>query len=134
MPEGWQPRGVTQRPRSGAAAESARLRRRRKGPEELPCLRGRGRQLRVPGCGSTGAAQRSYPMSEARGGGQEVLPYTRDQGWRPGGATPPSRSSGCAGTGGLRGVIPRSRSGGVAVRRYPSSKVRSSGCALLEQP
>ena len=27
-----------------------------------------------------------------------------------------------------------SRSGGVAVRRYPSSKVRSSGCTLLEQP
>ena len=25
-------------------------------------------------------------------------------------------------------------SGRVAVRRYPSSKVRSSGCALLEQP
>ena len=29
---------------------------------------------------------------------------------------------------------PHSRSGGAAVRRYPSSKVRSSGCALLEQP
>ena len=27
-----------------------------------------------------------------------------------------------------------SRSEGVAVRRYPSSKVRSSSCALLEQP
>jgi len=26
------------------------------------------------------------------------------------------------------------RSGGAAVRRYPSSKVRSNGCALLEQP
>ena len=34
---------------------------------------------------------------------------------------------------GLRGATPRSRSGGAAVRRYPSSKVRSSGCALLEQ-
>ena len=40
MPEGWQPRGVTQRPRSGAAAESARLRRRRSSPEELPHVRG----------------------------------------------------------------------------------------------
>ena len=29
---------------------------------------------------------------------------------------------------------PHSRSGGAAVRRYPSTKVRSSGCALLEQP
>ena len=28
---------------------------------------------------------------------------------------------------------PSPRSGGVAVRRYPSSKVRSSGCVLLEQ-
>ena len=44
------------------------------------------------------------------------------------------RSGGCAGAGGPRGAIPRSRSGGAAVRRYPSSKVRSSGCALLEQP
>ena len=29
---------------------------------------------------------------------------------------------------------PRSRSGGAALRRYSSSKVRSGGCALLEQP
>ena len=29
---------------------------------------------------------------------------------------------------GPRGATPRSRSGGVAVRRYPSSKVRSSSC------
>ena len=36
-------------------------------------------------------------------------------------------------TGGLRGATPHSRSGGAAVRRYPSSKVRSSSCALLEQ-
>ena len=50
------------------------------------------------------------------------------------GATPHPRSGGCAGKGGPRGATPCSRSGGVAVRRYPSSKVRSSGCALLEQP
>ena len=36
MTEGWQPRGVTPRPRSGAAAESARMRRHRNGGEELP--------------------------------------------------------------------------------------------------
>ena len=35
---------------------------------------------------------------------------------------------GCTGAGGLRGATPRSRSGGAT-----SSKVRSSGCALLEQ-
>ena len=40
---------------------------------------------------------------------------------------------GCMGAGGPRGATPHSRSGGAAVRRYPLSKVRSSGCALLEQ-
>ena len=44
-----------------------------------------------------------------------------------------SRSGGCAGTGDLRGATPGSRPGGAAIRRYPSSKVRSSGCTLLEQ-
>ena len=44
------------------------------------------------------------------------LPHPRGQGPRP------------------RGANPRSRSGGAAVRRYPSSKVSSSGCALLEKP
>ena len=45
--------------------------------------------------------------------------------------TPEARGSG---TGGPRGAIPRWRSGRVVVRRYPSSKVRSIGCTLLEQP
>ena len=36
--------------------------------------------------------------------------------------------------GGPKGATSRSRSGGTAVRRYPLSKGRSSGCALLEQP
>ena len=49
-------------------------------------------------------------------------------------ATPRPRSSSCAGAGGPRGSTSHSRSGGAAVRRYPSSKVRSRGCALLEQP
>ena len=31
-------------------------------------------------------------------------------------------------------ATPHSKSGVVAVRRYTSSKVTSSGCALLEQP
>ena len=69
-----------------------------------------------------------------RGGGQEELPCVRDQGRRPRGATPRPRSHGCAGTGGPRGATPHSRSGGAVVRRYPSSKVRSSGCTLLEHP
>ena len=36
MPEGQWPRGVTPRPRSGAAAESARLRQRRSSRESYP--------------------------------------------------------------------------------------------------
>ena len=57
MPEGRRPRGVTPRPRSGAAAESARLQRCRNGREELP-------------------------KSEARGGGWKELPHARCQGWQ----------------------------------------------------
>ena len=68
--------------------------------------------------GSNGAQsvdERSYPTSEAREGRQEELPHAQGKGRRPAGATP------------------RSRLGGAAVRRYPSSKVRSSSCFLLEQ-
>ena len=81
--------------------------------------------------GALSAADRSYPTSDVRGRSREdPMP----EGRRPRGATPSPRSGGCAGAGGPRGAIPRSRSGRAAVRRYPSSKVRSSGCALLEQP
>ena len=45
MPKGQRPRGVTPHPRSGAAAESARLRRGRNGREELPLVQGQGRRL-----------------------------------------------------------------------------------------
>ena len=56
IPEGWQPRGVTPRLRSGAVAKSTRLRRRRN-RQELPHIRGQG-----------GAAERRYPASEVRCG------------------------------------------------------------------
>ena len=111
MPEGRQPRGVTPHPRSGAAAESIRLRQRRNGREELPHVRGRG------------GDERSYPASEVRGGSWEELPHApkpkaksgggeeqphnRGQGRWPGGPTPRPRSRGCAGAGGSRGAIPR---------------------------
>ena len=62
---------------SGAAAGSARLRRRRSGPAELPCVRGQGRRPGVPGCDGAGAAQRSYPASEVRGGSREELPQVQ---------------------------------------------------------
>ena len=91
-------------------------------------------------------AERSYPLPEVRGGGREEQPLARGQGRRPGEATPRPRSGEAAemgnptskeqrltGTVGPRGATPRLRSGGAAVRRYLSSKVRSSGCTLLEQ-
>ena len=60
MSEGQRPRGVTPHPRTGAAAESARLQWCRNDREEpTPCPRSRG------------TAKRSHPVPEARGGGQE---------------------------------------------------------------
>ena len=134
------------------------------GQEELPHVRGQGSggecqtataqerprgatRRRRSGGGGGQPAKRSYPASEVRGGGREEIPSVRGQ-WQwlggdtprpsargpgrwPGGLTP---RRGCAGAGGPRGAIPRWRSGRAAVRRYPSSKVRSIGCALLEQP
>ena len=43
----------------------------------------------------------------------------RSQGRQLRGATPCPRSNGCTGAGGPRGATPRSRSGGVVVKRYP---------------
>ena len=66
MPEVQQPRGVTPRPASGAAAESARLQRRRNSQELLPKseVRGGGRE-ELP----------HTPTPKARGGGREELPH-----------------------------------------------------------
>ena len=118
MPEGQQPRGVTPYPRSGAAAESTRLRWCRNGQEELPRVRGQGGRLRgdtqsqrsgvatrgVTPCPRSGAvAGRSYPTplsqrpgqrqggaTHARGQGRprEELPRVQGQGPRSGGDTP----------------------------------------------
>ena len=115
------------------------------GRQELPHTRGQGRRPRgaTPRLRSGEAAERSYPAYEVRGSGQECQAATAQEqlggatpGWRPGtvAGRSYSRSKERWGAGGLRGATPRSRSGGVVVRRYPSSKVRSSGCALLEQP
>ena len=68
MPERQLPRGVTPCPRSGAAAESARLQWCRNGQEELTRVQGQGRR---PG-GATprprpgAAARRNNPMSKER--------------------------------------------------------------------
>ena len=69
----------------------------------------------------------SYPTSEVMGSGRECQAAMAQEGWRGatlhlrlgwrlGGATPPPRGSGCAGTGGPRGAIPR-----------PTLKVRKGG-------
>ena len=71
---------------------------------ELPHAQGQGWRPRTPGCYGAGTAERSNPTSEDG----------RLRGRRR-----------------ARGATPRSRSEGAAVRRYPSSKVRSSGCTLL---
>ena len=100
---------------------------------ELPHVRVQGRWSRVPGCDSAGAAERSYPTSEAgvvarrsyptpeaRGSGREEQPHIQ-------GAVAAQAQEG-------PGAIAGSRSGGAVVRRYPLSKVRSCGCTSLEQP
>ena len=100
-----------------------------------------------------GATPPQRPGAEAgrtlcpRGGGREELPHTRGQGRWSGVATSTPRPGAAAGrsnatfkerwlrgAGGPRGATPRSRSGRASVRRYPLSKVRSSGCTLLKQP
>ena len=148
IPEGRQRRGVTPYQRSGAASQSARRRRRSKGREELPRVRGRGRRpggatpRRRPGA----AAGRSSPASEARGGGREERPRVRGQGRRPGGATQSEARGGVwEGQPHIQGALAarapegqRSYStfkvgtGGGA--EIPVVQVRSSGCALLEEP
>ena len=107
MPEGQQPRGVTPYPRSGAAAESTRLRRCRNGQEELPRVRGQGGRPRgdtqsqrsgvamrgVTPCPRSGAvAGRSYPTPLSQRPGAAArrsypTPPRRGQGQWPGGAT-----------------------------------------------
>ena len=81
----------------------------------------------APGLGHGVAPPGHRPWPWMRGSSSWPPPLTSDLG------TPCLRSSGCASAGGPRGAIPHWRSGRVAVRRYPSSKVRSSGYALLEQ-
>ena len=65
--------------RSGAAAKSARLQRRRNGGEELPESEVRG-----------GGWEELFHV-EVRGGGREELPRVCGQGRRPRGATPRPR-------------------------------------------
>ena len=71
MPERRQPRGVTPHPRSGAAAESTRLRRHRNGREELPKSKARGggweEQPEVQGAVAARAQQGLKELSHIEG-------------------------------------------------------------------
>ena len=79
-----------------------------------------GAQLRVPGYDHAGAAGRSYPRPRPGVVAERSNPTSKERWLR--GHRRAERS------------YSTFRSGGAAVRRYPSFKVRSSGCALLEQP
>ena len=120
-------RGPTPRPRSGGVAE------RRYPASEV----GAATREVTPRPRSGAAARRRYPtpLSPRPGaaGGRSYPTPPRPRPGAAGGATQRPRSCGCAGTGGPRRAIEHRRSGRAAVRRYPSSKIRSNGCALLEQ-
>ena len=70
------------------------------GQEELPHVQGQGQRPTVPGCNSTGMAERIYPVCEVKGGGREELSRVQVRGgieritlrpgqsWQLGGATP----------------------------------------------
>ena len=121
MPEGRQPRGVTPHPRSGAAAESARLQWCRKVREELPRIRGQEQRLGgatprlrpgavagrsnptskerwLRGCRR---ASRSYPTLKVRKGGGEEIPFVQGKEHQP-------------------------HFAGAAMKRYPTPKVRET--------
>ena len=100
----------------------------------------------MPGCNGTGTAKRSYPMSKVRGSGQEEPPLFRGQGGWPRGAILRPRPGAAAGRSHTMSKEWWLRGHRRAWRSYPtlkvrkggceeilSFKVRSSGCALLEQ-
>ena len=79
----------------------------------------------MPGCNSAGAAERSYPMSEVRGGGREELPHIQ-------GAVAASVQEGreeLLHVQGQEGQLVQGKEqwlcfAGAAVKRYPTSKIR----------
>ena len=66
-------------------------------------------------------------MPKARGGSREKQPHVQ-------GAVAAQVKEGLEELFHVQGQEGRLRFAGAAVKRYPTSKVRSNGCALLEQP
>ena len=75
MPKGWRPRGVTPRPRSWAAAKSAKLTAQEwlRGATPRP-RSGAWQRGATPRPRLGAVAGRTNPMPEARGSGQEDQP------------------------------------------------------------
>ena len=143
-----QPGGATPRPRSGAEAGRTPC-PKGGGQEELPHIRGQGQRPRVSDCDSAGTAERSYPTSKVGGGDERSYPAleVRGSGWeeRPHAPKPKASSGGGEEQPHLQGAVAAQAQEcleelfhvqGQERRRWeiPWSKVRSSGCALLEQP
>ena len=105
-------RGATPRPRSGVAAESARLRRCRNGREEQPQAQGQGRQ-----------PERNNPMSKERwlrGRRRAYRSYS----------TFKVRRGGSVEIALIQGKEQQLCFAGAAVKRYPKSKVRETQVRL----
>ena len=84
--------------------------------KELSRIRGQGQRPR------SGVAAKSARLQQRRSSQEELpQPEARDNGQE---EQPLSRSGGCPGARGPAGTIPHSRSGGAAVRRYPTFKVQ----------
>ena len=75
----------------------------------------------TPGPRSGAAAERSYHTPEVRGSGREEQPQVQEV-------------AAAQALEGQEKLLHVQGQEGQPVRRYPSSKDRSSGCALLEQP
>ena len=121
MPKGrLRPRGVTPRPRSGAAAESIRLRRHRNSREELPRVRGQGGRPRGDTQSPRSGAVMRGVTPRLRSGAEARRSYPTPLSPRPGAAA--RRSNPCSRPGAAtRGVTPHPRSGAAAGRSYPTT-------------
>ena len=86
----------------------------------------------APGCDGAGTAERSYPRSEVRGGGQEELPHVQEAAaaWVQGAERSYSmfkvRRGGHEEIPLIQGKEQWLRFAGAAVKRYPTSRVRET--------
>ena len=105
------PGGATPRPRSGAVAQTS---------YRMPEVKGGGRQ-ELPHAGGQRRSREELPHTRGQGGGGEEQPQVQ-------GAVAARAQEG------QEELLHVQGQEGAAVWRYPSSKVRSSGCTLLKQP